>query len=190
MSGTNWPIDKTVNIRFCGFGGQGIVLSGYTYGTAAVIDRHTVLQTQSYGSEARGGLCRSDVTISRGEILELAPSRFDVLVALSQVAHDKYITALKEDGTLIVDDDLVDTGLHPFPGTFRIKATDIAYKKFGRKIMANMVIMGFLSTAVELVSKEALKQAILANVAGGTGEVNLQAFEEGYQVGTQPQPYR
>lgn len=188
MSETNWAIDKTVNVRFCGFGGQGIVLSGYTFGKAAALDRHKVLQTQSYGSEARGGLCRSDVTISRGEILELAPTRFDVLVALSQSAHDEYITALTEDGILIVDDDLVDTSRHPHPATFRIKATDIAYKKFGRKIMANMVIMGFLSASVQLVSKEALKQAILANVAGGTGEINLRAFEEGYQIGNGKNP--
>jgi 2-oxoglutarate ferredoxin oxidoreductase subunit gamma len=182
MSETNWPIDKTTNIRFCGFGGQGIVLSGYTYGAAAVLDNHKVLQTQSYGSEARGGLCRSDVIVSGGEILELAPTRFDVLIALSQTAFDNYIEVLSGEGTLIVDDDLVDTGNHPHPRTFGIKATDIAYKKFGRKIMANMVILGFLCDTIGIVSKEALKQAIMNNVARGTEQINLQAFEEGYQL--------
>ncbi len=143
-----------MNIRFCGFGGQGIVLSGYTFGTAAVLDNHKVLQTQSYGSEARGGLCRSDVIVSKEEILDLAPIRFDVLVALSQTAFDKYIGVLSEEGTLIVDDDLVDTSRFPHPRTFGISATDIAYKKFGRKIMANMVMMGFMCKAIEPVSKE------------------------------------
>jgi 2-oxoglutarate ferredoxin oxidoreductase subunit gamma len=183
MCAANGPIDKKMNIRFCGFGGQGIVLSGYTFGTAAAMDGNNVLQTQSYGSEARGGLCRSDVIISREEIFDLAPPRFDVLVTFSQPAYDNYIHAFQEDGTLIVDDDLVNIKDHSHPRTFKIKATDIAYKKFGRKIMANMVMMGFMCTTLEIISKEALKQSILDNVARGTEKINLEAFEEGYQLG-------
>ena len=183
MYGTNGPIDKKINIRFSGFGGQGIVLAGYTFGTAAAMDGNNVLQTQSYGSEARGGLCRSDVIIAKEEIFDLAPPRFDVLVTFSQPAYDNYIQGLQEDGTLMVDDDLVDMGNHYHPRTFKIKATDIAYKKFGRKIMANMVMMGFMCTTLEVISKEALKQSILDNVARGTEKINLQAFEEGYQLG-------
>ena len=174
-----------LNIRFCGFGGQGIVLSGYTFGTAAVIDGNKVLQTQSYGSEARGGLCRSDVIISTEEIYDLAPPYFDVLVALSQASYDSFIPTLNENGTLIVDDDLVDTDNYPSSRIYRIKATDIAYKKFGRKIMANMVMMGFMCTILEAVSKDSLQQAILNNVVRGTEKINLQAFEEGYRVGNE-----
>ncbi len=79
-----------MNIRFCGFGGQGIVLSGFTFGAAAALDGNKVLQTQSYGSEARGGLCRSDVIISREDIYDLAPTQFDVLVTLSQSSYNSY----------------------------------------------------------------------------------------------------
>jgi len=172
-----------MNIRFCGFGGQGIVLSGFTFGAAAALDGNKVLQTQSYGSEARGGLCRSDVIISKEDIYDLAPPQLDVLVALSQASYDSYIPALKTDGTLIVDDDLVDTGDRPPAKTSRIKATDIAYKNFGRKIMANMLMLGFMCTVLGVVSRESLKQAIRANVASGTGKINLQAFEEGYRLG-------
>jgi len=183
MYAANGPIDKKMNIRFCGFGGQGIVLAGYTFGTAAAMDGNNVLQTQSYGSEARGGLCRSDVIISREEIFDLAPPRFDVLVTFSQPAYDNYIHTLEKGGALIVDDDLVNIKDYSFPRTFKIKATDIAYKKFGRKIMANMVMIGFMCTTLEVVSKEALKQSILDNVSRGNGNINLEAFEEGYRLG-------
>ncbi len=172
-----------MNIRFSGFGGQGIVLSGYIYGVAAVLDRKKALQTQSYGSESRGGGCRSDVIISDEDIYELAPPRVDVLVALSQAAYDAYLPALKPDGTLIVEDDLVETGEDPPARTFRIKATDIAHKKFGRKIMANMVMLGFIGAILEVVSKESLEQAIVGNVPKGTETANQQAFEEGYRIG-------
>jgi Pyruvate/2-oxoacid:ferredoxin oxidoreductase gamma subunit len=49
--------------------------------------------------------------------------------------------------------------------------------------MANMVMMGFMCTTLEIISKEALKQSILDNVARDTGKINLEAFEEGYQLG-------
>ncbi len=172
-----------MKIRFCGFGGQGIILSGYIFGVAGVSEGNKVLQTQSYGSESRGGQCRSDVIISKEEIYELAPSRFDVLVAFSQAAYDTHITNLKEDGILIVEADLVDTGNQPSAKTFRIKAVDIAYKKFGRKIMANMIMMGFICAIVEPVSKESIKNAILENVTRDTDDISLQAFEEGFRLG-------
>ncbi|MGD2153690.1 MAG: 2-oxoacid:acceptor oxidoreductase family protein [Gemmatimonadales bacterium] len=172
-----------MNIRFSGFGGQGIVLSGYIYGVAAVFDGKKALQTQSYGSESRGGGCRSDVIISEGEIYELAPPRLDVLVAMSQAAYEAYLPALKEDGTLIVEDDLVDTGDGSPHRTFRVKATDIAHKKFGRKIMANMVMLGFICAIIDAVSRESLERAILGNVPKGTETTNQQAFEEGHRIG-------
>jgi 2-oxoglutarate ferredoxin oxidoreductase subunit gamma len=171
------------NIRFSGFGGQGIVLSGYIYGVAAVLDGKRALQTQSYGSESRGGGCRSDVIISDEEIHELAPPRLDVLVAMSQAAYETYSPALKEDGILVLEDDLVEAGDGSRDRTFRIKATDIAHKKFGRKIMANMVMLGFICAIIDAVSKESLERAIADNVPEGTEAKNQEAFEEGYRIG-------
>ena len=52
-------------IRIAGFGGQGIVLSGYIIGKAASIyDKGFSTLTQSYGPESRGGSCRAEVIIS------------------------------------------------------------------------------------------------------------------------------
>lgn len=174
---------KNTNIRFCGFGGQGIILSGYIFGAAAVGDGYRVLQSQSYGSESRGGQCRSDVIISEEEIHDMAPDGLDMLVVFSQAAYDAHIGSLKEDGLLIVEDDLVNTGNRPSQKTFRVKAADIAQKKFGREIMANMVMMGFLSANIEAVSKESIRNAILENVPADVQEMNLHAFEEGYLIG-------
>jgi 2-oxoglutarate ferredoxin oxidoreductase subunit gamma len=102
---------------------------------------------------------------------------------LSQAAYEAYLPALREDGTLILEDDLVDTGNGSGHRTFRIKATDIAHKQFGRKIMANMVMLGFICAIIEVVSRESLERAILDNVPKGTETMNQQAFEEGYRIG-------
>ena len=159
------------------------MLSGYILGSAAVEDNSNALQTQSYGSESRGGSCKSDVIISREEIYEIEIERLDVLVAFSQPAYETYIGQLRKRGALIIEEDLVSPADDcPFE-PYGIRATDIAFKKFGRKIMANMVMLGFIAPIVEMVSKGALEKAIGLNAPRGTKEANLAAFAEGYRRG-------
>jgi 2-oxoglutarate ferredoxin oxidoreductase subunit gamma len=172
-----------MNIRFSGFGGQGIVLSGFIVGNAALKDGNNAIQTQSYGSESRGGACRSDVIISDKNINELAPPEVDVLVSMSHSAFEKYLPMLKKGGTLIIDSDLVfpeDIKKFKFYG---IPATDIAYKKFGRKIIGNMVMIGYVTAITKIVTKKAAKDSIKNNVPKGTEDLNIKAFEEGFKLG-------
>ena len=172
---------KTLSIRFSGFGGQGIVMSGVIFGEAAVTDGLNAIQTQSYGSAARGGASKCDIIISNDEINELESSKSDVLVSMSQKAYDSYFKYLKKDGILIIDKDLVqsnpdDVQLH------KIDATDIAFKKFGQKIIGNIVIIGYLSALLKVVSTESLKKSIRRHVPVKAIEANLNAFEEGYNL--------
>lgn len=172
-----------MNIRFSGFGGQGIVLSGFIMGNAAINEGKNAIQNQSYGSESRGGACRSDVIISDRNINELSPPEVDVLVSMSHSAFEKYVPMLKKGGTLIIDSDLVfpeDVKKFKFYG---IPATDIAYKKFGRKIIGNMVMIGYVTSITKIVSKKAVKDSIKSNVPKGTESLNSKAFEEGFKVG-------
>lgn len=169
-------------IRLAGFGGQGIVMAGYVLGHAGVLDGGNALQTQSYGSESRGGACKSDVIISEGEILDLAPSTLDVLVAMSQPALDKYLPNLKEDGTLIYDSGLVKTGNGDMRA-FGLPATDIAHNTFGRDVVANVIMLGCLAGLTEAVSRDSLRKAISESVPPKTVDMNLEAFEEGFKRG-------
>jgi 2-oxoglutarate ferredoxin oxidoreductase subunit gamma len=179
-----------MNIRFCGFGGQGIIHAGYILGNAAVEENLNALQTQSYGSESRGGACKSDVIISKDEILEIEIDQLDVLVAFSQPAYDTYISKLRKDGILIVEDDLIRPAENSRVEPYRIKATDIAYKKFGRKIMANTIILGFVTSVVDIVSKQSMESAVKQNAPPGTEDMNLAAFSEGYEQGLQARKER
>ncbi|NIP36942.1 MAG: 2-oxoacid:ferredoxin oxidoreductase subunit gamma, partial [Thermoplasmata archaeon] len=165
-----------MRVRFCGFGGQGIVLAGYITGNAAVTDGKNAIQNQSYGSESRGGHCKSDVIVEDGEIFELELDDIDVLVAMSQSAHDMYIDQLEPTGIVIVDSDLVQpredqVNLHAVP------FTDIAYQAFNRKIMGNMVMLGYLVGATGVVSEGSMRKAIEANVPKGTEEMNIKAYK-------------
>ena len=173
-----------MNIRFAGFGGQGVVLAGYVLGQAGIHDGHDALQTQSYGSESRGGACRSDVIISEGQVLELAPSSLDVLVAMSQPALDKYFPNLRKDGLLIYDSDLAKAG-DCRVRAFGLPATDMAHKTFGREVFANAIMLGCLVGLTQIASRESVLRSIAESVPPKTVETNLEAFEQGVERGVE-----
>ncbi|HIQ39500.1 MAG TPA: 2-oxoacid:ferredoxin oxidoreductase subunit gamma [Methanothermococcus okinawensis] len=171
-------------VRISGFGGQGIVLAGVILGrSAALYDGKNAVQTQSYGPEARGGASKSEVVISEEEIDYPKVIKPDILVCMSQQAFDKYGRDIKDGGTVIVDRDLVTVSENFYNGNvklYKIPFTDIAYKDIGLKIVANIVMLGALVRITGIVSKEAMRKAILDSVPKGTEEKNLMAFEKGY----------
>jgi 2-oxoglutarate ferredoxin oxidoreductase subunit gamma len=171
-----------MRVRFAGFGGQGVVLSGFIVGKAAMLDGKCSIHTQSYGSASRGGLTRSDVVIEEGEIYDLINDEVDVLVAMSQQSHDAFRRILTPDGLLFYETDLVQLG-DPAPRCYGIQATDIAFKTFGRKIMANILMLGFVNEIARLVSPDSLAETIRRTVPRGTETKNIAALNEGIRLG-------
>ncbi|MCD6472086.1 2-oxoacid:ferredoxin oxidoreductase subunit gamma [Candidatus Aerophobetes bacterium] len=172
-------------IRIAGFGGQGVVLSGVILGKAAVLyDRKRAIQTQSYGAEARGGGARSEIVISDEDIDYPKVINPDILVAMSQQALDKYVKDLKPKGILIVDSELVkDLPEDYIFSLYRVPASQIASNEFGRIIVANMIMLGFLVSLTEVVSLKALKNSVRESVPKGTEEMNIKAVERGRKIG-------
>ena len=169
----------SVNLQFCGFGGQGIVLSSVIFGAAAVEEAGlNAAQTQSYGSEARGGQCQAELILSEEPINSPIADQVDILVAMSQSALDRYLDRLRSGGTLIIDPELVVR-----PERSNIKIIDVpaaqTASKIGPKIIANLVILGFIQQATGLISEEDLYESIRENVPTKFLEVNLEAAKRG-----------
>ncbi len=173
-----------IEIRISGFGGQGIVLAGHILGKAAAIyDKKEATFTQSYGPEARGGACSSQVVISDEPIHYPRPISPSILVVMSQEAYEKYHEELSEGGVMIFEEDLVrPEGLREGIRTFSIPATRIA-EEIGRKIVANIVMLGFFTAVTRVVSFEAMRESIRTSVPKGTEDLNIEAFERGYEYG-------
>ena len=170
---------KRVTLQFCGFGGQGIVLSSVVFGMAAVIGAGlNAVQTQSYGSEARGGECQAELILSEGTIYSPLADQVDILVAMSQLALNRYIDRLKPEGTLILDPELADTPKRSDITVIPVPATQIA-SETGARIAANMVMLGVLQQATGLISEDDLYETIRDNVPQKSLEVNLKAAKRG-----------
>ncbi len=172
-------------IRLTGFGGQGIILAGYILGKAAALyDGKYATFTQSYGPESRGGACAAQVVLSDAPVQY--PHLIDpsIVVIMSQEAYNKYAPSLHEGNLLLVDEDLVVLG--PLPDGVRvyaIPATRIAEAEVGRKMVANIVMLGFLTAVVGIVSEDSMRRAVSESVPKGTEELNRKAFQAGLDYG-------
>ncbi|MFQ8765188.1 MAG: 2-oxoacid:acceptor oxidoreductase family protein [Oscillospiraceae bacterium] len=166
-------------ISLCGFGGQGIILSAVILGTAAVTRGNLyAVQTQSYGSEARGGQCQAELIIDKTPINSPIAEKKNLLVALFQTAYEKYIHDLEDDGVLVIDPQLVTNIVKPIKNTFEVPATQIAVD-LGNRMCANMVTLGFISECLGTVSREDLLDTVRDNVNPRFVELNFQAVDAG-----------
>ena len=174
---------KQKEILITGFGGQGIVLAGQILGKAASLGDHKESTlTQSYGPEARGGACSAQVIISEATIHYPYVRNPDVLVCMSQGGFDKYAAMIEEEGTLIIDQDLVQPFEVKGADFFAIPATRMA-EELGRKMMANIVMLGFFTAVTNAMTVESAREAVTGSVPKGTEKLNLAAFNKGHDFG-------
>ncbi len=173
-----------LEIRVAGFGGQGIIRAGLMLAMAASIySNKNAVQTQSYGPESRGGACKSEVVVAEDEIDFPKVTEPDVLITMSQQAYDTYVDTLKKGGTLLLDPDLVKKEKSaPSIQVFKVPATKIA-EELGKTVVANVVMLGALTSLTNVVNTDSIKKSILGNIPKGTEELNLEAFKRGYDYG-------
>lgn len=173
-----------MEIKISGFGGQGIILSGLIMGRAAALyDGKFSTFTQSYGPEARGGACAAGVIISDEAVDYPFVQNADILVTLSQGAFNKHIGILKKNGILVYDPDLVKPSALPETvKAYKIEATRIA-EALGNKVVANVVMLGFLTAISGVVSEQAMSKSVMEAVPEKFHKLNGEAFKEGVKRG-------
>ena len=175
---------SAVEIKFGGFGGQGVILAGIIIGRAASIyDNKFATLTQSFGPEARGSACSAQVIVSDTKILYPYVTKPEILLVMSQEACNLFLPQTVDAATVIIEEDLVKpAGLKPGMKVHGIPATRLA-EELGRKMILNIVMVGFFTAVTKLVDYEAVRQAVKASVPQGTESMNLKAFDHGYQYG-------
>jgi len=175
-------MDKSYEIRLSGSGGQGLILAGIILARAAVIDKHKVTQTQSYGPESRGGYSRADVIISDREIYFPEATNFNCLLALTQEACDKYLFDLRETGILIIDTTYVKNLSLAADNTYELPFTEIAMEKLGSPISTNVLSLAFLVKVTGIVSESALEISLRESVKPAFVDLNIKAMKLGFDL--------
>ncbi len=177
---------RLTEIRVAGFGGQGVILNAMVIGKAySVYDGNYATLTQSFGPEARGGACSAQVIVSDEPVLYPYVTRPDILVVMSQEAFTKFLPDLKEGGKLIVESDMV-TISNVKPGTklYTCPATRIA-EELGKRMVLNIVMVGFFAAVSGVSKPESLREAVATSVPEAFKDLNLKAFDKGFEFGKQ-----
>jgi len=173
-------------IRIAGFGGQGVILAAAVIGKAAAIFQGGfATMTQSFGPEARGGSSSAQVILSTEPILYPYVTQPDVLVVMSQEAYTRFAPQLKPGGILITEQELVRVDSMPSGvRAFGVPATRLA-EELGRKVVLNIVMVGFFGAVTGLLEADALRQAVADSVPPAMQKLNLEAFDKGFAYGSQ-----
>ena len=172
------PHDR-FEIRLSGSGGQGMIFGSVVLCEAiGQSGNKSVVQSQSYGPEARGGASKADVVISDNEIYYPKAMKLDLLLAMTQESLDKYYGDLKDHGILIIDTSLV-TDI-PTDEYYGVEFTRLARNEIGSIVVANVMALGAICALTDLFSKEALTKTVLSRAPQGTEDRNKKAIEIGY----------
>jgi 2-oxoglutarate ferredoxin oxidoreductase subunit gamma len=166
-------------IRLQGSGGQGIITAGHLLGEAASLhERKEVVMTEDYSPYVTGGWSRADLIISDEPIDYPLVTEPGILIAMSRDGLEDNWDHTSKDATVIVEAGYMDS--RPLKGRrlLTVPALSIA-EELGNKVVANIVMLGVLAAATQIVGREALETAIAKRYPMAI-ELNQQAFSRGY----------
>lgn len=171
-------------IRIAGFGGQGVILSAVVIGKAGCIFHNGYsTMTQNFGPEARGGACSAQVILSDKPVLYPYVSQPDILVVMSQEAYTLFSPQINPNGILVIEEDLVRINELPVGvRVYSIPATRIA-EELGKKMVLNIVMVGFFAAVSQVLDPDVVRNAVAASVPEAYRELNLKAFDKGFDYG-------
>jgi 2-oxoglutarate ferredoxin oxidoreductase subunit gamma len=175
---------RLTEIRIAGFGGQGVILSAVVLGKAASIYQDGfATMTQNFGPEARGGACSAQLVVSDSPVLYPYVTQPDIMVVMSQEAYNRFAHELKPEGLLIVEEDLVRvSNINADKRVYSVPATRIA-EELGKRMVLNSVMVGFFTAVTKLLTADAVRKAVSDSVPSSFRELNLKAFDRGYEYG-------
>jgi indolepyruvate ferredoxin oxidoreductase beta subunit len=189
-----------VKVVLAGVGGQGAVLAGYVLAASAIKEGLSVRTYGDMGMSRRGGSVSSFVNIFDKEgTSATAVGTADLLVGLEPIEAVRYCRYLKEDGIVVVNsylilpstvgkkdraelsevENLLEFLKKNFKKTIGFDANKIACEI--DSLTTNIVMLGAaFSTGKIPVSTETFKQTLRDSFAPKIAEMNIEAFERGY----------
>lgn len=177
---------EITQVRLSGFGGQGVVLAGVLLGEAGVIEGKYISGSNSYGAQARGSGCKSEIVLSDGPIDYPHLVTADILVAMSQGAYNIYCRDVRErSGLILYDQSLVNPKNDLNVKQWGVPATEYALKKLKNKQVANIILIGALVETTKIVSPKAIQKAVHIHVSERFRSLNLKALQIGMKLGKQ-----
>ncbi|MCI5721158.1 MAG: 2-oxoacid:acceptor oxidoreductase family protein [Firmicutes bacterium] len=170
-------------LRFTGSGGQGVILGTIIIAEAAYLDGKNVVQSQSYGPEARGGMCKAETIIDDEKITYTKVTDPTLLLSLTQVSFNKYVKDIDRDTIIVVDDSInVPARVRERHEVLSLPIIHSAKEVIKNPMAANIISVGAVNEALKLASVKSLQEAVMNHVPKGTEELNTRAMRLGAKL--------
>ncbi len=167
-------------LRWAGYGGQGIITMGAIFGRAAVLEAGwDAVMSEAYGPEITGGWSRADLVLDPSGVDYPMVTHPEALVVMSQDGLDRFLDTVVDDGLILGEVDMVqsdDPRVHP------VVALSLA-EELGKRVVANSIMVGALAAAHPILPVEQVRAALLARVPPRTVDLNRIAFDKGVEQG-------
>ena len=171
---------------FSGSGGQGVITAAIILAEAAVLfDNLVAVQSQSYGPEARGGATRSDIIIADTEIHFPKVVQPNVLVCLTQQAHNKFSSIIRPGGLLITDTRFVVTERKVDARQIPLPMYQSVMDKIGKPIVFNICMLGAVIGLTGIVKSESILKVLQSRIPAGFLKINQEALQLGMVLGAE-----
>lgn len=176
-------IVKTI---FAGFGGQGVLMMGYTFAQAAMMEGYQVTYLPSYGAEVRGGAANCTVAVGDEEIASPIASEPEYLVIMNKPSLLTFQNRVTHGGVIFLNTSLVDIR----PAREDISVHEIPLAEIADAIGVprgqNLIMLGAFVRKTGTVSAETCLKGMEERLKGKRGsawENNRRAFMAGYEWG-------
>ncbi len=181
-------MEKSHEIIFAGFGGQGVLSMGQIIAYAAMLEGKEISWMPSYGPEMRGGTANCIVIVAEGRISSPIVTSFDSAVLLNQPSMDKFEPLVKPGGFILYEKStIINPPARKDVDVFCVSAVEEA-QKLNKKQVANMVLLGAFLQKRPLIQPENLMKALkkaLPERHHHTLPVNEKALEIGKQLASE-----
>ena len=187
------------NILIAGVGGQGVILASEILSEVGIKAGYDVKKSEIHGMSQRGGSVTSDVRWNKEKVYSptISKKSADFILGFEKLETLRSIDMIKPDGVIIssdyhLDPMTVSAGNQIYPEDVEEKIKKIhprsyffsneeVIKKIGNPKAINIFIVGALSYFMD-IDKELWFDVIKNKVPPKTVELNIKAFEEGYNI--------
>ncbi|MDQ7822093.1 MAG: indolepyruvate oxidoreductase subunit beta [Candidatus Eremiobacteraeota bacterium] len=195
-------MSRNLQLVIVGVGGQGILTVSDILGTAAIEEGLKAVMSEVHGMAQRGGVVTTEMKIGDFESPLVAKGEADVILGFEPVETYRTLEkASPRTGIVTNTDPLVPPGVSLGQGAYpkveklienmrngglkviAVPALEIA-RSAGSTVAGNIVMLGAMVALENFVlAREAVEAALRKRIAPRWLDLNLKAFQMGYEAG-------
>lgn len=185
-------------ILLVGVGGQGTILAAKVLAQVGLNMNMDVKMSEIHGMAQRGGSVVTQIKIAEKVYSPLIENgEADDIISFEKLEAQRYLPLLKENGSIVYNDqeiapmpvvigaaqypaDIEEVLLKRTPNVRKVPANHLA-AKLGNQRAVNILLLGTVAATWQDTPKQVWLDALKTVIPARYLELNLQAFEVGYQ---------